>query len=70
MAEVLLEHLQKDLAKHVESIRQALQDKEKWLDDNEETLDEKAHEQAVRQLDRYESLLECLEEALDVLGQD
>jgi tetratricopeptide (TPR) repeat protein len=70
LADVLLTNLENDLKKHLGSLQKALEDKEKWLDANEETLDEKAHEEAVRQLDQYESLLECLEEALDVLGGD
>ena len=34
---------------------------------NEESIDEAAHEETVRRLEKLESVLECLEEALEAL---
>lgn len=66
----MLQKLQKDLLRHVALVQKALEDKEEWLDQEESNLDDAGHEAATRVLDRYESLLECLEEALEILEDE
>ena len=59
--------LRQQLQKNLKDLATTLADQEKWLDQHEESLEEAAHEEAVRQLEKLETVMECLEEALEAL---
>lgn len=61
--------LRKQLQESLKFLRSRLKEEEAWLDSREDELDEAAHEQAVRKLDQWESVQECLEEALEILDE-
>ena len=70
MPEEWISKLQGQLKAHIKDLSGRLSQQEQWLDDNEDDLEEKDHEEAVRKLEQIESVMECLEEALDALNAD
>ena len=67
LAEDWVEPLRKQLKQNLSDLGKKLSEQEKWLDENEESIDEAAHEETVRRLEKLESVLVCLEEALEAL---
>ena len=59
--------LQGQLKANLKDVGERLAKQEQWLDENEDDLEEKAHEEAVRKIEQMETIIECLEEAIDAL---
>jgi len=60
--------LQGQLKANLKDLSDRLAKQEQWLDENEDDLEEKDHEEAVRKIEQLETIIECLEEALDALS--
>jgi hypothetical protein len=65
-----LEQLRPLLEEQIKGLTAYLTSQEEWLDKNEDSMEEADHESFVRQMERAESVLECLEEALEAIDDD
>ena len=62
--------LQGQLKANLKDLSERLAKQEQWLDEHAEDLAEKDHEEAVRKIEQIETVIECLEEAMDALDSE